>query len=59
LEPLGSDRRASDSVSEDVTATLEMALDAAGLDKARVFLAWKMSTRFRFIWLQRGSHGLR
>jgi hypothetical protein len=22
-------------------------------------LAWKMSTRSRFIWLQRGSHGLR
>ena len=21
--------------------------------------AWKMSTRSRFIWLQRGSHGLR
>jgi hypothetical protein len=24
-----------------------------------IVLAWKMSTRFRFIWLQRGSHGLR
>ena len=23
-----------------------------------IVLAWKMSTHFRFIWLQRGSHGL-
>ena len=24
-----------------------------------IVLAWKMSTRFSFIWLQRGFHGLR
>ena len=24
-----------------------------------IVLAWKMSTRFSFIWLQRGSRGLR
>ena len=24
-----------------------------------IVLAWKMSMRFRFIWLQPGSHGLR
>jgi len=27
--------------------------------RSPIVLAWKMSTRFRFIWLQQGSHGLR